>query len=138
MDGLLPRLRKWLRGPFRPAEPDWASFADYHELDLAARKADWLGADEFLAGPFKRFLELASDPDVGDRARARVMEIGRASFNWFRNRQVERGADGAALEARARAMAAAWFERPEVPDGDYMLEVFDGISNHNMRGTREG
>ena len=44
--------------------------------------------------------------------------------------------DAASLQQRARAMAAEWFARPGIPDGDYMLEVFDGVSDHNRRGKR--
>lgn len=34
----------------------------------------------------------------------------------------------------ARAMAETWFEG--VAHADYMIEVLDGISNHNYRMTR--
>ena len=67
-----------------------------------------------------------------------MMEFGRGSLGAYCQSLAERGGDAAALEARARAIAAEWFARPEVPDGDYMLEVLDGISNHNYRGKREG
>jgi hypothetical protein len=131
------RERRTRKDPEPPTAPDWSSIKGYVELAQAARQAHWLAADAFLDGPFRRFLEICSAPGDPPRARARMMEFGRAAFAAYRDSQAERGADPVVLEVRARAMAASWFSRPDVPNGDYMLEVFDGISNHNWRGTRE-
>ena len=113
----------------------WSSISDYVELANAAAKAHALPVHAFLDGPFRRFLEICSDPEVPSRARARAMEFGRGVIAGYGEQQAEM--DPAALHDRARALAAAWFGRPEVPNGDYMLEVFDGISNHNWRGKRQ-
>lgn len=117
--------------------PDWNTISSYMDLASAAGEAHWLEPDDFLNGPFRRFLEIASSPADPPRARARMMEFCRSVAQRYGHRQAERGADPAEFETRARAMAAEWFGRPDVPNGDYMLEVFDGISNHNWRGKRE-
>src|SRR5262245_31437100 len=105
--------------------PDWSQFTSYYELANAARECDWLTSDGFFEGPFKRFLELCSEPATPARARARAMEFGRSVFTSFRARQIARGEPEVDLDRRARALVATWFGR-EVPDGDYMIEVFEG------------
>lgn len=117
--------------------PNWSAISDYVDLAAAAREAHWLTPEEFLNGPFRRFLEISSSPEDHPRGRARMMEFGRGALNRYGRTHAERGGDRVEFEARARAMAAEWFGRPDVPNGDYMLEVFDGISNHNWRGKRE-
>lgn len=113
--------------------PNWNAIERY--ADLADMVQDWhfSSEDAFLAGPFQRYLELASDPRQPARASARIMEFCRGSLNDFAisNPEVINNSD--AFEARARKMAAAWFAG--TPHGDYMLEVLDGISNHNYRGA---
>ncbi len=141
---LLGFLPNWLeqigRGRLRPPpepspSPEWSRIDDYVELASAAGAAHGLAADAFLEGPFRRFVEIASDPDDHPRARARMMEFGRAALASYCKALAERGGDATAFEARARAFAAERFA--QAPNGDYMLEVLDGISNHNWRGKRE-
>lgn len=117
--------------------PDWSCISDYYALAQAANAAYALAPDAFLAGPFRRFLEICSDPADNARVRARAMEFGRGVLKGYCRTLAEAGGDAAAIESRARALAADWFARPEVPDGDYMLEVLDGVSTHNYRGKRE-
>ena len=133
------RRREHRLGPRsgNPVQPDWSTIGSYVDLVAAASKADWLSPDQYLDGPFRRFLEMGSDPADYPRARARALEFARASMLGFGELQAARGAEPGALERRARAMPAEWFGRPDVPNGDYMLEVLDGISTHNARGKRE-
>ena len=127
------RLRRLIgRAAGRPDLPDWTSFDSYYELARAANKAHRLDPEAFLAGPLQRFLELCSDGAVPPRARARAMEFGR--HTWQRYREQRPPAERTSLDQQAHAYAANHFLRPEVPDGDYMLEVFEGISTHNYRG----
>ena len=121
-----------------PQAPDWSSIADYLDLTSVAADAHFLGPEEYLAGPFHRFLELGSAPEVHPRGRARAMEFAREGLRRYCEALHARGEDGGATQARARAVAAEWFARREVPNGDYMLEVLDGVSSHNFRGTRDG
>jgi len=85
---------------------------------------------------FRRFLELASEPDPYDNPRgaARVMEFARGTFIEYLHSQAERGAHVAEIRARGRRMTAEWPNWPNVIHGEYMLEVFEGYSNHNYRG----
>lgn len=78
---------------------------------------------------------MSSVPDDPPRVRARIMEFCRGAFLAYRESWRERGVDPVELHARARAMAAGWFGQLDAEDRDYMLEVFDGFSDHNRRGT---
>jgi hypothetical protein len=131
------RLRERRRkpAPKSPTAPDWSSFTDHTALADAAHEARWLAPDAFLQGPFRRFLEMSSVPDDPPRVRARIMEFCRGAFLAYRESWRERGVDPVELHARARAMAAGWFGQLDAEDRDYMLEVFDGFSDHNRRGT---
>lgn len=114
-----------------PLAIDWGAIDSYVELSkTAAAAAENIDEDGFLSGPFQRFLELGADPAQAPRARARMLEFGRATLRDF----CERKADGDAIEARAIAIATVWFA--DKPNGDYMLEVLEGISNHNFRCER--
>jgi len=130
---------RWLRrrrqsAPALVVVSHWSGITDYVELANAAGQAHGLSPDEFLGGPFRRFLEISSDPNEHPRARARMMEFGRATFIGYLRSQAEHGVHVAEIRARGRAFAAEWFGRPDVPNGEYMLEVFDGYSTHNYRG----
>src|SRR3954470_8861209 len=114
--------------------PDWSAITDYVELANTASTVHRLSVDEFLDGPFRRFLEICLTPDEYPRARARMMEFGRAAFIGYLRSQAEHGAPVASIRARGRAMVVEWCGRPESANGDYMLEVFDGYSTHNYRG----
>lgn len=129
------RERRRKSAPKSPAAPDWSSFTDYAALADAAHEARWLAPDAFLQGPFRRFLEMASVPGDYLRVRARIMEFCRGAFLAYRESWRERGVDPVELHARARAMAADRFGRLDAEDRDYLLEVFDGFSDHNRRGT---
>lgn len=120
----------------KPVAPDWAGISGYTELSAAASEAYWLTPDEFLEGPFGRFLEMAGNSDEPVRARARIMEFCTGSFRRYSDSLAKRGGDTAELEARARAMMAERFAHLDGEDRDYMIEVFDGVSNHNWRGKR--
>jgi len=115
--------------------PDWSSIRNYFHLAQAASKAYRLPVDEFLGGPYRRFLEICSDPADNPRARARAMEFARGVLDAYREQQTE--ADPVDVHRKARAMAIDHFARADVPGGEYMLEVFDGVSNHNWRGRRD-
>lgn len=113
--------------------PDWNEVDSYVDLaNLADAAEPHLDANAFLGGPFRRYLELCSDRDAPIRGRARVMEFCRGSVLNFARR--EGTPAGEAIEERARSMAEAWFG--DMPGADYLLEVLDGISNHNFRMTR--
>jgi len=124
------------RQPRPAAPPDWSSISDYIELSSAAGQALRLAPDAFLDGPFRRFLELASNPADHPRGRARIMEFARAAIERYCESCPQRGIDAGEFRERARAMAAERFASPDLHP-DYMLEVLDGISNHNWRGRRE-
>jgi len=114
---------------------DWSGFDSYTDLARAAGEALHLPPDQFLQGPFRRFLEMSSVRDDYPRARARIMEFCRSTFLAYRKAQGDLGVDPAELTQRARVMAAESFGELEPQDRAYMLEVFDGFSNHNYRGT---
>ena len=115
------------------APPDWTAFESYTDLADALEDYPSLSKDAFLNGPFQRYLELASDARKSPRASARVMELCRGSLHDF-VRQNSEGADGGEIEEQARAMAANWFADPQ--HCVYMLEVLDGVSNHNYRTSQ--
>lgn len=114
-------LRRRERIASSPAEPE------------AAGSDQSLTPEAYLEGPFRLCLEDCSSTEH-PRVRARAMEHGRADFIAYLRSQADEGRDVAEIHGRARAMAVAWFSRPGAPDGDYMLEVFDGYSTHNYRG----
>ena len=122
------------RRPPAPVAPDWSAIDSYSALARAANEAHWLAPDAFLDGPWRRFLELTGAPDESPRARARMMEFGRGALHRYCVAQGEQGDESGPLWQRARAMAEDWLMRADPKDGDYMLEVLDGISNHNWRG----
>ena len=112
--------------------PDWSRTDSYVDLaNLANAAKPQLDADAFLRGPFRRYLEICSDRDSPIRGRARVMEFCRGTVLDFARREAAPADE--AIEERARSMAEAWFG--DMPGADYMLEVLDGISNHNFRMT---
>jgi hypothetical protein len=133
MNNIAALLRSWLAkrslGPLRAAEPRWSDFTSYTDLSNAAHRCLWLGPEAFLGGPLRRFLELASDPHVPPRARARIMEFARGSWSAYHDAAAARGEHGTALDARALAMVEAEFA--DVPSGDYMIDVFEGLATHN-------
>ena len=122
---------KWHRAK-PPMAPDWSAIDSYSELARTAGEAHWLTPEAFFEGPWRRFLELTGDAEDAPRARARMMEFGRGSLHRYCLAQGE--GEGGPLWQRARAMAEEWLLRSDPRDGDYMLEVLDGISNHNWRG----
>lgn len=134
--GLRLRERRRKAAPKPRTAPDWSAFTSYSELAAASYEAHWLTPEAFLEGPFKRFLEIMSESEDHPRVGARTMEFGRGAFLAYRDSQRELGVDPTELHARARAMAVEWFARLEPDDRDYLLEVFDGISNHNVRRGR--
>lgn len=130
-------LRRWLRAflrPKHPPQPDWDAVSSYTDLARLAGEFHWIDPDAFLAGPFRRFLDLCSIDDGSPRGRARVMEFGRGALFGFADGLAERGGDRDALIERG--MRLAKHRLRDAPNGDYMLEVLEGISNHNWRGTR--
>jgi len=139
---ILYLLSRWWRRSGSPvvaeskAPADWSTIGSYVELSEAARDAQDLEPGQFLDGPFRRFLELASEPAPynNPRGAARVMEFARGTFIEYLHSQAERGAHVAEIRARGRRMTAEWPNWPNVIHGEYMLEVFDGYSNHNYRG----
>ncbi|MNS09087.1 hypothetical protein D3C72_405580 [compost metagenome] len=137
----IANLRKWFhRGarppePLRPPVPDWGKIDSYSDLCSAAWDCTWLSPDEFLEGPFRRYLEMCADFKTPIRARARIMEFGRSSLMQFAQHSETSNANHApTIEDRAHAMAASWFA--SMPGGDYLLEVLEGVSNHNFRATK--
>ena len=120
------------RRPAPPVAPDWSTMDSYSELARAADEAHWLGPDAFLDGPWQRFLELTGKAVYPPRARARMMEFGRGVLHRYCVAQGEE--ESGPLWQRARAMAGDRLMRTDPEDGDYILEVLDGISNHNWRG----
>jgi hypothetical protein len=126
--------RRKLSVPEIASAPDWSGITDYAELARCAGQAHKLSPDAFLDGPIRRFLEISSNPNEHPRARARMMEFCRAAFIGYLHSQAEHGANVAEIRVRGRALAGEWFCRSDVPNGDYMLEVFDGYSTHNYRG----
>ena len=121
--------------PQNLVEPNWSTIRCY--TDLADKTQNWRAPsnEAFLDGPFQRYLELASTPHQSPRASARVMEFCRNSLNDFAIESSESTENSDTLQAQARERAAAWFATR--PHGDYMLEVLDGVSNHNFRGSLE-
>ena len=130
-----PPSKQQAKHPRNSAAPNWNTIQSYADLSDAVQDYHFLSEDAFLSGPFQRYLELASDPNQSPRASARIMEFCRGSLNDFAQNHSDDIEDAAALNARAREMAEAWFAAE--PHGEYMLEVLDGISNHNYRGTYE-
>lgn len=114
--------------------PDWSAIDGYADLSIAASEWWSLSPDAFLDGPFRRYLELASVPGDSPRVGARILEFCRGSIGGFARELDRRGDDGASFERRARAIAETWFAGE--PHADYMIEVLDGVSNHNYRVTR--
>lgn len=136
---MISTLKRWFlqreAAAAHPAEPDWDQIADYYDLCSAAAACEWLTPDAFLAGPFRRYLELCADPDTHVRVRARAMEFGRSSVVDFARHLEAAGTMAASeFERRAADMAAAWFA--DKPNGDYMLEVLDGTGTHNFRAPK--
>jgi len=113
--------------------PDWSAITDYTALHDAARDCTALDEPGFFAGPFRRFLEIGATPDMAPRGRARALELGRGALCGFRDRLAPDARAG--FERRALDRARAWFA--DKPDGDYMGEVLEGVSNHNWRGPIE-
>lgn len=126
--------RRRLARTVKRVPPVWSEIDSYTELTEAAYEWRSLSPDAFLDGPFRRYVELALIPRDSPLASARIMEFCRGSIAGFAKELGQRGGDGAAVERRARTLAEAWFAG--TPHADYLIEVLDGVSNHNYRTTR--
>lgn len=134
MRALLSRLTRrlgFVSEPRHPPLPDWNAIASYSELASRADAFGWIDPDAFLAGPFRRFLDLCAVDDDAPRARARIMEFGRGALHGYAAQLGARGGDGAVMIARG--VRLAYDRLRDAPDGAYMLDVLDGTATHNWR-----
>ena len=124
-------------GAERPTEPDWRTFDSYVELARAAGECHWLTPDDFINGPFDRFIEICSASDEPPRARARMMEFGRGALYRYCANQGRQGGNSEEIWRRARQIAAERLRARDPGHGEYIVEVLDGVSDHNSRRQRD-
>lgn len=119
----------------RPAPmPDWSAVQGYSELADLIGRTEFPSHQAFLDGPLERFLDMV-EAHPG-RAGARVMEFLTGSVRRYSRRLADRGEPVAALDAAIDRQVRARFASGTDNDA-YMIEVFEGRSNHNFRGNPE-